>query len=259
MSNSKSGSKTETKNSDDIYLFVLSPPYQGSTILLKLLSSSPNISTLLGYKNWAGEGQWLLMRSGKIPNYWKNRWDPNYKLNMRRLSEVYHKYWKKKTTSNPNKRIYCEKSPPNICRADRYKRFFEKKGKVYFISLIRDPYCCRYSAREWIKYATFQKKNLNEIPAEQHLTLTYEELCDHTIPTIEKILKFKPELESLNPEITIVKGINKDNQRSQRITNMNRPRNIEKRTKILKNHLPLLETFKYNLRSIQSNQFKSSF
>ena len=242
---------SNTANSNDkIYLFILSPPYQGSTILLKLLSSSPNISTLLGNKNWAGEGQWLLMRSQQFPKYWKKRWNPNYKLNMRKVSKVYHQYWKKKqSSSTPHPQIYCEKSPPNICRADRYKRFFEKKGRVYFISLIRDPYCCRYSAKEWVKYAKFQQENLNSLPSDQHLTLSYEELCDHTQQTIEKILKFLPDLESLNPEITNVKGINKSNQRSQKITNMNRPRNIEKRTKVLENHLPLLQTFKYQLRS----------
>lgn len=32
------------------YLFILSPPYQGSTVLYKLIASSPNVSTLISSK-----------------------------------------------------------------------------------------------------------------------------------------------------------------------------------------------------------------
>ena len=57
-----------------IYLFILCPPFQGSTIIYRILSSSTNISTLINNGNWAGEGQWLLEKNG-YKDFIDNRWN----------------------------------------------------------------------------------------------------------------------------------------------------------------------------------------
>ena len=62
------------------YVFILSPPYQGSTVLLNLISSSNNVSSFLKspkIKNKNGEGQMLM-----DDEFIENRWDPNYKISM---------------------------------------------------------------------------------------------------------------------------------------------------------------------------------
>lgn len=40
------------------YIFVLCPPYQGSTIITNLLNNSPTTSTFIDTNTWAGESQW---------------------------------------------------------------------------------------------------------------------------------------------------------------------------------------------------------
>src|SRR3989304_10174816 len=107
---------------DNIYLFVLSPPYQGSTILYKLLSTSPNISTFIGdSKNWKGEGQIFLKRNG-MQEFFKNRWNKNINLNMQKIKKIFDKHW------DQSKLIKCEKSPPTICRAKMFEDYFKKFG-----------------------------------------------------------------------------------------------------------------------------------
>jgi len=226
-----------------IYLFVLSPPFQGSTILLKLLNTSPNISTLLGNHNWVGEGQQIFKK--KIPSYWSNRWNPDYKLNMSKVSRIFHRHW------DQTKLIMCDKSPPTIARARRFYNHFSKKGQVYFISLIRDPYCVRDSAKRWLKYARFQRENIRRYQMKMPdnpklLSLTYEELCDDLEGTIQKIQKFLPALGTLDPNVSAVPGI-QSKKRSQKIQNMNRPRDVKARRKILATRPRLVKFFKYQI------------
>ena len=87
------------------YIFVLCPPFQGSTIIVNLLNSSKNVSTFLDCKTWAGESQWLYKKHGD-KDYEKNRWDPDYKLDMELVDKVFNIYL------NKNKEIWVEKSPP---------------------------------------------------------------------------------------------------------------------------------------------------
>jgi hypothetical protein len=90
---------------------------------------------------------------------------------------------------------------------------------------------------------------LEELSPKQHLSLTYEELCDKTEETIEKMIKFLPELGSLDPLISEVKGISNANQRSEKITNMNRPRDVPQRSKVLGEYPELLKTFGYEIQN----------
>ena len=113
-----------------IFIFILCPPFQGSTILYKLISSSPHATSLINNGNGNGEGQWLLEKDGyKI--YKNRRWNKDFTLNMKRVKNCYDKYW------NHTKKIYVEKSPPNILRAKQYENYFSKFGKVYFVVSIK--------------------------------------------------------------------------------------------------------------------------
>ena len=70
-----------------MYIFILSPSYSGSTILYKLLNTSPNITTLLSNSNpsHVGEGCALfhMTKEYKIENYLEIRNKPHIKLPMK--------------------------------------------------------------------------------------------------------------------------------------------------------------------------------
>ena len=72
------------------FIFVLCPPYQGSTIIVNLLDSSKEVSSLL-CKNKLGEAQWLIKKHGDM-TYESNRWDPNYNINMDIIKNILDTY-----------------------------------------------------------------------------------------------------------------------------------------------------------------------
>jgi len=185
------------------YLFLLTPGYSGSTILYKLLNTSPNISTLLSNLNpsHVGEGCALfhLTKKYKIDNYLQIRNNPNIKLPMDLVKEAYESIW------DTNKPILCDKSLPTLFRANAYNEYFSKFGKVYFISLIRNPYYIRYSITDWYHYACFVKKNINTF--DNILHISYESLTNDIEKSINKILDFMPKLETLNSSIGQTEGI----------------------------------------------------
>ena len=58
------------------------------------MNTSKNVSTFLDCKTWAGESQWLYEKHGD-KNYKKNRWDPDYKLDMKLVDKVFNFYLNK--------------------------------------------------------------------------------------------------------------------------------------------------------------------
>jgi hypothetical protein len=231
------------------YLFILSPPFCGSTLLYKIISSSPNISTLIGNNNWVGEGQWLLMNYIEDFNE-KNSWDSNYKLSFDKVIECYNKYW------NLNKNILCDKSPSFICRAKNIQDYFSKIGNVYFIIMIRNPYSCKsLQPYQWVEFAKYQKYNMENL--NNKIFITYEDLILKTDETKKKLLNFLPILNSLNMKIGYVKNLAQNNlPQNQKIFGLkNRDKPLlkkylriigkQRKNKILINHLDLLNYFGY--------------
>ena len=91
-----------------IYLFVLSPPRSGSTVLWKLLATSPNVSAL------PKEGQFLdsvrpLMRG--------QHWNPEQQFPWQTIKTEWEKIW------DFHKPIKLDKSPPNLLRAKEIETF----------------------------------------------------------------------------------------------------------------------------------------
>lgn len=134
------------------FIFVLCPPYQGSTIITALIGSSSNVSSFMHCNTPTGESQWFFREIDN--NYIKNRWHPDYKINMNLVHEVFKNYL------DDNKQIWLEKSPPIICRAKKYEDYFSKFGDVHFIISIRNPYATNCSAEQWIEHAKYQKWNI---------------------------------------------------------------------------------------------------
>ena len=69
------------------YLFILSPPFCGSTLLTEIISTSKSVScnNNIGLK----EGQHLPLAHNLLFN--DDRWDPNKKIDWIRIKEIWHK------------------------------------------------------------------------------------------------------------------------------------------------------------------------
>jgi hypothetical protein len=231
------------------YLFILSPPFCGSTLLYKIISTSPNVSTLIGHNNWVGEGQWLLINDIEDFNE-SNRWNPNYKLSFNKVKKCYDKYW------NLNKDILCDKSPSNICRAKDIENYFSKFGEVYFIILMRNPYSCKsLQPYKWVEFAKYQKYNLENLS--NKIIIYYEDLILKTEETKLKLLNFLPLLKSINMKIGYVPNLAQNLPSEQKIFGLkNRDKPLLKKylriigknrkNKILINYIDLLKYFGYN-------------
>jgi hypothetical protein len=219
------------------YIFVLCPPYQGSTIITNLInndqvSSFNNIS-----KNF--ESQWVYEKHGCV-EYVLNRWDPNYNMDMKCIDEVF------KTYLDGDKNIYLEKSPPTICRAKIFEEHFSKLGDVYFIISIRNPYSTNYNATKWLIHAEQQRYNINNL--KNVIVTSYEDCCLDIDLLMSKVLCMIPELKHINNG-TKPKNTLKKYERHAKIHTDKVDRIIDKDEKniILKNNVELLNYFGYKL------------
>ena len=218
------------------YIFVLCPPYQGSTIIVNLLDSSKAVSTMLT-TDAVGESQWLMKKHGD-KMYESNRWDPEYEIDIGILKKILDTYLDK------TKPIFVEKSPPNICRAKKLQDYFSAFGEVYFIISIRSPYSAKCSAENWVKFATYQKKNIEIL--DNTIITSYEEICQNLDGLIAKITEKLPELNDI---INRNNSNSTNNERRKKIHSgyLNRVKNKEEKNTVLKNNLDLLHFFGYKL------------
>jgi hypothetical protein len=233
------------------YIFILSPPYQGSTVLLNLISSSNNVSSFLKHsyfkkKSINGEGQLLMNQK-----FLKHRWDPEYKFSLNKLKSIYDKYW------NHSKDIYVEKSPSNICRAKMIENYFKNFGEVYFIILIRNPYSTNWHSDEnydtdWVTCAKYQKYNLENL--ENKILIKYEDLCNNLEEIKIKIKNFLPELDKLE----IIEN-NNSNVKLNKINKntVNRVLGVEWKNYHLKKNKDIVNYFGYNI--LEDNYNVGSF
>ena len=173
------------------YLFILSPPYSGSTLLHEILSTSSLISPNHTFDT--REGQQLPELKNQM--FIKGRFEADFSVDWKRAHAVWHKYW------DPTAPILMDKSPANIVRAGEIEKHFQP---IYFLVLVRNPYAqCESLIRKnnWtaMRSATFaveclehQRRNLEQL---QHTSLlTYEVMTEDE----EKI---KSALHLLLPEV----------------------------------------------------------
>ncbi|MFL2573085.1 MAG: sulfotransferase family protein [Flavobacteriales bacterium] len=232
------------------YLFILSPPFCGSTLLTEILSSSKNVScnNNIGLK----EGQHLPQVHKLL--FTEDRWDPNKEIDWIRIKNIWHKYWDR------SKEILLEKSPPNICRAENINQVFENSK---YICLTRNPYAQiqsnirRYqtdildATKKYITYLNFQKDNLEKL--ENSLLISYEELTDNPNQTKEKIVGFLAELNDININLKF-NAHNMLEKKEMGITNLNQKSidslsndQIQSINSILAKEKDLLDFFNYTI------------
>ena len=166
------------------YLFILSPPFCGSTLLNEILCTSPAVS--VNHKNGTREGQ-KLSEVRAIMFAHDRRWDESLDFDWPFIKKEWMKYW------SPFAPVWLEKSPPNIIRAQSIAHHFTP---AYFIVLHRNPYAhCEslmrrkkkkrkgkelISATEAAHFAiqclNYQKRNIEEL--DRVIQISYEDLIE---------------------------------------------------------------------------------
>lgn len=182
------------------YLFVIGLPYTGTTALLSLLSTSPEVANHCGDKiSWfTCEGTWLLVKSHTIPDR-DTRWDSQYPSDWNEAIEVYSKSW------NTSKSVLVDKSPPNAVKMLRIAEDLKRTGKrVSFIVLSRSP--CNILDEETrdeeaLGRALEMASEVKKLPASQVLHIKYEQLISDPYTVATQMLDFLPQLKQLDPTI----------------------------------------------------------
>jgi hypothetical protein len=192
-----------------VTVFLLVPTGGGSTALLSLLASSPEVSTLCSAGTWACEGTWLLIDNGIIQNK-ASRWNPSQPSDWSEALEVYETAW------DPEKKIRVDKSPPNLAKISAISQhFWDKPDEVAFISMTMS-FC--YRDRSFLQQETgLTDRQMKGMIADglealdqrfARLTLKYEDLVRDPYSEARRILDFLPALKSLDPAVNNL-GINK--------------------------------------------------
>jgi hypothetical protein len=181
---------SKTKNHK--FLFILSPPYCGSTLLTEIIDSSINVSVNNQFRE--KEGQKLPELRSQMYDI-PNRWDTKMELDWSFIKKVWMSYW------DLSKPVLLEKSPPNIVRATHLKRTF---ANSFFIAFSRDPYAHveslmrrnGTSVEDAAHFAIFCLQSLksNYEMLHETLFLRYEDLLEYPDSTISKIQLWMPEL-----------------------------------------------------------------
>lgn len=179
---------------DHRFLFILCPPYAGSTLMREIICSSPQVSptNIFG----VGEGQFLPEITQMVDR--RRRWDENLDYPWPSIKRVWLKYW---DTSKP---VLMDKSPPNLIRAESIQAYFKP---AWFIVMTRNPYAhcegmmrrdritTEAAARFIVKCLRHQKQNAELL--ERNCVIRYEDLVFDPQAVKRKLGQFMPELEAI--------------------------------------------------------------
>jgi len=188
-----------SKNIEHQFLFILSPPYAGSTMLNQLISSSENVSC----NNNLGTREGQLLPGVKHFMFQKDRWDEKVQYPWEKARKTWLRYW------DYSKPIFLDKSIPNIMRVDEIEKVF---SPIKYMCMVRNPYAqveglmrrnkqdAKSAAEFAIKCLYYQSKNRKR---ENILFFTYEQLCDNGEEISQRMIKFMPELSDLDMNIEL--------------------------------------------------------
>lgn len=232
------------------YLFILSPPYCGSTLLNEIISTSSAVSV----NNPFGtrEGQQLPTVRHMMFDH-KNRWNKSLALDWNFIKKEWHKYWDLRFP------ILLEKSPPNIIRAEALQAYFDP---AYFVIFHRNPYAhCqsiirRYnsSGKKAAKFAIdcleYQRNNIGQL--NNHLQISYEDLTNNPIYTKNLLKGFLKELNDVDVNLNFTahnyknKHLKITNLNDEKIKNLSNTE-LKEINSIFNNNQELLDFFGYKI------------
>lgn len=198
--------------SEPKFLFALTPPYGGSTVLAKILNTAPN-SMILQKR---AEGQWL------VPGMCEpDRWEPQKHIDW----ESVHATWLAKyelihyhvETIN----LVIEKSPPNLVRVRQLREHFPNSC---FFAFNRNPYAhcssflhreyserrrssdrrgdtVRRLANDWLVRSRYLRDAVLEFGI-QHFT--YERFCEDPSDCVARLVAVCPELSGVDVHASVL-------------------------------------------------------
>jgi hypothetical protein len=207
------------------FLFIITPPYSGSTAFAQILNSSHSTAFL----QKRGEGQWL------IPGMCEtDRWDPKKMINWESVRSVWLDRIENIQLLVQNVELIIEKSPPNLVRIDQLIKIFPNHSLVAFNRnpyancssiLYRKHYPQNKSEKENIKIVSrladkwlFRSRWIKKWIDEMQLTyITYEEFCAEPTTCVSKLAANLPALKTVD----INKSIKVKGYKMQKIVNFN--------------------------------------
>jgi len=232
------------------FLFILSPPYCGSTLLNELISTSKSVSVNNPFGFREGQGLPTVRNILFDPD---QRWDESYEYNWYKIKREWFKYWDQTCP------ILLEKSPPNIIRAKSIHRNFTPS---YFIILYRNPYAqCQslikrrnrnpiIAAEFAVKCLRHQMDNLSHL--DHSIRLSYESLTDNPTDAVKLINKLLPELYDI--QIQNKFSAHNNLKKKMGILNLNHEKidclsehEIKLINTVFSKHRDTLDFFNYNL------------
>lgn len=241
------------------FLFLLTPPFSGSTVVAKILNTSPRTMML----THRGEGQWLIRGL-----YEERRWDPEKEINYESVKAVWLNVYQKTAKTNPRVDVVIEKSPSNMMRVEKLTSLF---ARYSLLANNRDAYanCASilYRRYDGANINAMQRQKVLEELAQRWLVrsyklrelitkyeiplLTYEWFCQNPALILEVL--------DLPPGVTDTIDVNakvqvKDyppqpvsNQNERQISRLSDDE-IELISRVLAPHRALLDFFNYEIR-----------
>tara|TARA_B100001057_G_scaffold179113_1_gene179881 strand:+ start:10909 stop:11718 length:810 start_codon:yes stop_codon:yes gene_type:complete len=213
------------------FLFILSPPYSGSTLLTQIISTSKKISC----NNYIATMEGQLLPELRNHMFNKERWDKKNIYDWYKIKSVWMKYW------DQSKPILMDKTTTNIMRFDDIKKEFDS---TYAICLVRNPYAViegimrrnskpiEFAIEFCIKTLKYQKCNIEN---NKNLTcITYSELCDNKDQVNKKIKTILPEINDL--DFNKIFSAHNFKNKNLKITNLNN----EKISKLKKTEISII-------------------
>ncbi len=246
------------------YVFVMAPPCSGSTVLHRLLETSPYVSALPDGGQCLSEVRDVMRAAA---------WDKTQNLPWADIRAAWETYW---DTSKP---LLLEKSPPNMIRAAEIEAAFDP---ACFIVMMRAPYAhieglarrghvppmnlknagraqaVARAAELWLSFAETQRETIAK--SQNVMWLTYEQLTQDTDVAITKLQEFLPELGSLDASARF--GIHSvEGTRARELEDMNEAKrrlltkaDFEIINDVLGGHTDLLAFFGYALLQPREDQ-----
>ncbi len=232
------------------YLFILSPPYCGSTLLNEIISTSPNVSVNNPY--WTREGQ-TLPTVKNIMFKKSERWNKAVDFDWLDIKKEWRKYW------DISKPILLEKSPPNILRAQSINHTFKN---AYFIIFYRNPYAHCESLMSRNKMGTesaakfaidcLERQKENMDLGLRYISVSYEKLTSDPKQFKREVLKFLPEIDKMDFSMKFHahnfknKAMQIENLNDEKIRRLDQNQ-IARINEVFEQNLELLDFFQYSL------------
>jgi hypothetical protein len=175
------------------YLFILSAPYSGSTVLWRLLQTSSQVSAL------PDEGQKL----PELRTMMRDKpWDPKTCFDWDLIYHTWHSYW------DSSKAVLLEKSPPHLCRVATLQAHFQP---ARYILLLRDPLAiCEalnrrngmdwtQAAERWIHWLRLHLDCRQALAGEAFRVLYYEDMVSQPGQSFTALGTWLPSIADVDP------------------------------------------------------------